>query len=323
MARLAILHLRGGTVESRHDVSAVLVAADGSVLERIGEPLVTTFRSAAKPFQLEASVAALPSDVAAALGDDDLAVGAASHHGEPVHVERVRALLARFGASEEALLCGVHPPADERAARDLYRAGAEPSAIHNNCSGKHAFMVAAARALGAAGDYRAPDHPLQVRVRERLDARTGGAVTGVVVDGCGVPCFVLPIDGMARAYAALADAMRDADAGALGRIGRAMAERPLLMSGTRAVDGGIVEAATEPVTAKVGAEGLLCVAVPSARAGLAVKVASANADARAVATYALLERFFPGLVPVDAGQRYREVRNHAGALVGERVAVFE
>lgn len=310
-------------MESRHPVSAALVAHDGSVRERFGANLVTTFRSSAKPFQLEASLEALGPATSEALDDDDLAIGTASHHGEPAHVERVKRLLDRFGAREQDLLCGVHPPVDPSAARALVRAGREPSPLHNNCSGKHAFMVGASRARGYSSDYREPDHPLQRAMRALVDARSGGAVTGVVVDGCGVPSFVLSLEGMARAYAALAEAMASGPRSRLGRIGWAIQRRPRMMSGSDAVDGGLIASATRPLAAKVGAEGLFCLALPDERAGLAIKVESANPDARAVATYAILERLFPGLVPDEAGSRYRQIRNHVGRLVGEREAVFE
>ncbi len=323
MKRLSVLHLRGGTIESRHPVSAALVTHDGHVRERFGAELVTTFRSSAKPFQLEASLEALDAPVRDALDEDDLAVGTASHHGEPMHVARVEGLLARFGAAEQDLRCGVHPPVNDAAARALVREGRDPSPLHNNCSGKHAFMVGACRARGYTGDYREPSHPLQQAIRARVDARSGCAVTGVVVDGCGVPSFVLPIDGMARAYAALADAMATVPDAPLGRIGWAMNRHPRMMSGSDALDGGMIASATRPLAAKVGAEGLFCIALPGERAGLAIKVESANADARAVAAYALVERLFPGLLPDEASRRYREVRNHAGRLVGERVTLLE
>jgi L-asparaginase II len=184
-------------------------------------------------------------------------------------------------------------------------------------------MLAACRAQKYAGDYLEPGHPLQREARTIVDARSGGAVSGVVVDGCGLPSFVLSIDGMALGYAALADAMSTPSPSVLGRIGRAMQRFPLWMSGSEALDGEIVRAATRPVAAKVGAEGLLCIAFPEERAGLAIKVESASPDARAVATFALLDRLFPGLVPEGASARYREIRNHAGRVVGERVAVFE
>jgi L-asparaginase II len=321
--RLTVLHLRNGAIESRHPVTAALVAADGEVLERVGAPSPTTFRSSAKPFQLEASLDALPPAAVDALEEEDLAIGAASHHGEPMHVARVRRLLDRFELEPGELRCGAHPPASEADAHALIRAGQAPSALHNNCSGKHAFMLGACRAQGWAGDYRDEDHPLQRSVRARLDARSGGAVEGVGVDGCGVPTFVLPIEGMARAYAALAAAMADAPTSHLGRIGWAMHRHPRMMSGTLAVDGRLVAGAARPVVAKVGAEGLLCLALPEARVGVALKVESANGDARAVAIHALLARFFPGLVPEAAGERYALVRNHEGREVGHRIARFE
>jgi L-asparaginase II len=329
--QLTVLHLRGGAIESRHPITAALVTPEGEVLERVGAPRTTTFRSSAKPLQLEASLDALGPAAVDALEEADLAIGAASHHGAPMHVARVRRLLDRFGLEPSALRCGAHPPADELEAHALIRAGEAPSALHNNCSGKHAFMLAACRARGWTGDYREEDHPLQRAIRRGLEAR-GGEVERVAVDGCGVPTFALPLEGMARAYASLARAMAERRAGArpthaptsnLGRIGWAMQRHPRVMSGERAVDGLLIADATRPIVAKVGAEGLLCVALPEQRLGLALKVESANGDARAVAIHALLARLFPGLLPDGAGERYAIVRNHEGREVGRRVAHFD
>jgi L-asparaginase II len=321
--QLTVLHLRGGAFESRHPIAAVLIDADGAVREQVGEAPPTTFRSSAKPFQLEASLGALSPEVIDSLEDEDLAIGAASHHGEPMPIARVTRLLARFGLDEKDLRCGAHAPANERAARALFREGGAPSAVHNNCSGKHTFMLAACRAQQFTGDYREVDHPLQRSVRERLEAHSGGLVEATAVDGCGVPTFVLPLEGMARAYTGLACAMADAPASVLGRIGWAMQRHPRMMSGSEAVDGRLVAEATQPIVAKVGADGLFCVALPEARLGLALKVMSGSSDARPVAVHALIARLFPGLIPAGAAERYAVIRNHEAREVGERVARFD
>ncbi|MBC7174453.1 MAG: asparaginase, partial [Polyangiaceae bacterium] len=289
---LVVLHRRGRALESRHPVHAALVWADSGVVERFGADIVTTFRSSAKPFQLETSLEMLETSVRDSLVDEDLAIGAASHHGEPMHVERVTHLLELFGAEATELLCGLHPPVNESAWRALVRANEEPTVHHNNCSGKHAFMVGACRARGYEGDYRDTSHPLQRAIFAKLEARSG-RIEGTVIDGCGVPSFVLPLEGMARAYATLGADMAAERPGLLGRIGWAMQRNPEMMSGSEAIDGSMIASATRPLVAKVGAEGLFCVALPEERAGLAIKVTSANADARAVAAGALVKRLFP------------------------------
>lgn len=317
--RLAIRATRGETFESEHAVSAVLCDPTGRVLERVGPALgPLTWRSAAKPFQLEASLGMLPEDLTGGLSERDLAIGAASHSAQPAHVAKIRSLMARLSVRPDQLRCGAHWPVHEESRRDLARA----RPVHNNCSGKHAFMIAACANLGEPEvDYRAPECAVQRGIRAVIDARTAGLTEGVVIDGCGVPCFVLPLAGMAAAWARLAQAMTVPTApSALGRIGHAMSREPWWMSGDGRLDLAAVAGASRPIVSKVGAEGLVCLALPFAGVGVALKTHSGDGAARAVALQAVLERWFPGLLPKSAVERWAEVRNVVGDGVGTRRA---
>jgi L-asparaginase II len=312
---MRVVARRGDVVEAEHPVAAVLVA-DGVIREAVGPvDRPVTWRSAAKPFQLEV---ALPLSGLEA-SDRWLAVGASSHWGQPVHVGLVEEILRAGGIDERALRCGADWPSHPAAKVAALRSGDSPRAVWNNCSGKHAFMACACHAQGWDPDYRPPDHPLQGAIARRVAERTGHPVHAVV-DGCGIPCFVLPIGAMARAWAGLATEARDG-ATRLGRIARAMAAHPVEAGGEGAVDSAIMAGATAPVVAKVGAEGLINVAVPQAGAAVVVKVWSGNDAARAVALGALLDRWFPGLVPPEVLARYGEVRNVVGQVVGGRALV--
>jgi L-asparaginase II len=315
MSRLRIEQRRGFAVEAEHEVDAVIATAQGRVLELVGEDVVTTFRSAAKPFQLEVSYGLLSAHEQSILDERDLAIGAASHHGEPVHIEHVQSLLHRFGRGVEHLHCGSHAPTHAESARALFASGGVPCPLHHNCSGKHAFMAAACHVQGFEEDYRPASHPLQQRISERVREASCGALVGSVVDGCGLPCFVLPLSGMASAWAELARSMREAQGSVLGRIGLAMQAHPLLMSGSDAFDGWLTAHAN--VVAKVGAQGLLCMALPGEGVGVALKVRSGTDVVRPVAALALLERYFPGLLREPAPRRFSDVTNAVGAVVGE------
>lgn len=312
---LVVEERRGRVVEATHPVSAVLVDAEGRVVEQVGEDLVTTWRSGAKPFQLEVSAA----QVQAPLQPWDLAIGTSSHSAQPVHVARVVDLLARLGCEEEHLLCGAHRPIHGPSADALLRESRPARALHNNCSGKHAFMAGACRRQGWPADYRDLDHPLQRRIQASVDRHTGCA-THAVIDGCGVPCFVLPLSGMARAYARLAAA--PPAAGLLGQIADAMAAHPHLVSGDGRDDLAAATGATRPTLFKVGAMGLMCAALREEGLGLAVKVHSGGGDARAIALASVLGRWRPGLLPAAAMAPWAVVHNAAGRVVGDRVAVW-
>lgn len=306
---LIVEAVRGGHVEASHRVNAVLVDRAGRVLERFGDPMPTTWRSAAKPFQLEVSLGILGG--ADDVPDEQIAVGASSHHAEDLHLAAVRAILDRYGCAEADLFCGAHAPGDELSARALIASGQPPTAIHNNCSGKHAFMAAASRHLGAPRDYRPVAHPLQVQILESIAARSGYR-PDTVIDGCGVPCFVLPIDAMARAWAEVAT-----EEGTLGRVGRCMRTQWRHASGRNATDGALMRSATRPLVAKVGAEGLMCLAVPDAGVGVVVKSETGSDKARQIAVVAVLQAWFPGLLPDGFGADWRRIANWVGTECGE------
>ncbi|MFL5921259.1 MAG: asparaginase [Gaiellaceae bacterium] len=254
---------RGEFVECVHEVHTVAVR-DGEVLVSAGDPsLVASLRSAAKPLQ------ALPLARAYAdLGDEELAIAAASHYGTPRHVEAVRKLLAATGGSEDELDCGLQE-------------GRPPQAIYDNCSGKHAGMLATCRANGwPVEGYRRPDHPLQRLLRDEVAAATDlepeEVATGI--DGCGVVAFAVPLERAALAYSRL----EQLDGGA--RIAAAMRAHPELVGGEGATDTVLMQA--DPGTvAKGGAEGLLCAG--GAGTGFALKVVDGNPRALRPALAAL------------------------------------
>lgn len=307
---LTVTQLRGGLPETRHPISARLWQ-EGRVAWQVGEDVESFWRSASKPFQLANSLAHLPPEVVARLDDIDLAVGAASHNGEPGHTERVAALLHGFGLVVECLQCGAHLPSHEATARTV----AVASPLHNNCSGKHTFMLAACQAQGWDLDYRPLAHPLQAANHALVD-ELAGVHHGAAVDGCSIPTFFGPLSAQARAWGALAGAMADGE-GTLARIGWAMQRQPWYMSGTSRLDLAVVEHAPEPMACKIGAEGLFCIAVPGRRMGLAVKAHTGSTEALAVGVRAVLEEL--GLA-LGGEWHWSRVRNVRKATVGERVA---
>jgi L-asparaginase II len=307
----AVEQRRGGLVETVHPVS-VVVASPSAVLEADGPDLATFWRSGCKPVQLLNSLAHLPSPVVAGLAPEDLAVGASSHSGQPRHTERVAALLTGFGLDVADLRCGAHWPMHEPSGRALAARGERPTNLHSNCSGKHTFMLAAASARAWDPDYRSISHPLQQGNRALL-AEWMGHTPADAVDGCSIPTFFAPLSAMGRAFARLATEMADAPDGLAG----AMHHHPEYTSGDDRLDLAVVRGATRPLTVKVGAEGLFCVALPETRQALIVKVHTGNADALAVAVFHALNRHWPGILP--GPWAWLEVQNVAGRVVGDRI----
>jgi L-asparaginase II len=191
-----------------------------------------------------------------------LALSAASHDGEPMHVDGARATLAEAGLDESVLQCPPALPGDEAALIDWVRGGGAAAAICHNCSGKHAAMVATCVAAGWPIDsYREPGHPLQLAIRDRIETLSDTAVTAVVVDGCGAPAYAITLPALALAFGRLAAGSSGPEA----MVANAMRRHPVLIGGThRAVSAAM--AAVPQLIAKEGAEGVWAAALPDGRA---------------------------------------------------------
>lgn len=253
----------------------VALAPDGLPVVEWGDPSAPIYpRSCAKPLQLAAMLDAGLDRLAP--DDRMLAVAAASHSGEPQHVEEVRRLLAAADLDESALDNTPGMPLDAGARRVLVRAGHGPDQVHHNCSGKHAAMLVTCVVAGwPTSSYREPDHPLQQAIRVRLEGLAGEAVAATAVDGCGAALFAVSLTGLARAFLSLATA---ADDTAEARVAAAMRRFPDLVGGTgRDVTGLML--ALPGLTAKDGAEGVYT-AVEPALGAVAVTIEDGSARAR-------------------------------------------
>lgn len=286
---LDIVVTRGRAIEARHVVHAAVIDGAGRAVAFAGNPdTVSPWRSCAKPFQVHPFLAD-GSWATLGWGDDRLALACASHGGEPEHVALAAAMLADLGLTEDALACGPHEPLAPRGARLAAESRRSLSRLHNNCSGKHAAMLAAATVhRWPTAGYDAPAHPVQARIRAALPHFTGLAADAVetAIDGCGVPVFILPLRAMATAWARLAHAAHDDPAA--HRILDAMGTHPFLVGGTDRFDTLVIEATAGNVIAKIGAEGVHALCIRDRGLGLAVKVADGAGRAQFPAVLHLL-----------------------------------
>jgi len=300
--------LRGGIVESMHRGALAIVDADGSVHSALGDIERPVFpRSAVKVLQALPLVASGAAD-ALGLTDEELALACASHGGEPMHTRVAAAMLAKAGLDVQALECGTHWPYHDGSIKALAAAGATPSALNNNCSGKHAgFVCLGCHLAGGRGaardhvrdhvrDYVQPDHPVMREVGAALAATTGYDLehTARGVDGCSIPTYAIPLRHLAHAFAKVAtgNGLSAEHARAARRLRQAVARAPQMVAGSGRMDSRIAALLGERVFCKVGAEGVYCAALPERGLGIAIKMDDGN-NARAceVVMAALIEAF--------------------------------
>lgn len=307
---------RGGLPESLHRVRAAVVHGPKLLWSRGDVAAPVFMRSAAKPFQ---ALAVVEAAEAYGFTAEELAVVCGSHGADEVHVRAVSSILAKAGVEPGALQCGAHPPLSSKALKALYRAGAEPTALHNNCSGKHAGMLAATKRMGAPLDrYLAATHPLQ-----KLNAKTVARFAGLRavkwgVDGCSAPNFAVPLAAMARAMGALA-----VGDGPERRVREAMMAHPVMVGRPCAA---VMAAAPRRLVSKAGAEGVYLAGLPGSGLGIALKALDGASRPLIPVLAAVLRklRLLPkGDLAALAAVADPVLKNHAGLQVGElRVLTF-
>jgi len=315
---------RGSLVESRHRGALAVVDADGAVVFALGDVARPVFpRSAIKALQ---ALVLMESGGAErhGFGDEELALASASHGGEPGHVAVVERMLRAAGLDASALACGAHWPLHQPSAQALARMGGMASALHNNCSGKHAGFLCAACAMGAeTGGYVEAQHPVQREVKAALESLSGAAIPDErrAIDGCSVPTWALPLADLARAFARFATGhgLAEKRAAAARRLRAACAAKPWLVAGTGRFCTDLMGHFGSRVFVKAGAEGVYCGALPELGLGIAIKCEDGHGRAAEVAMAAVIARLMR-LDDIDREVMARFVRpvlrNWKGTVVG-------
>lgn len=289
---------RGSTVESRHRGAVIVVDADGAVVLSLGDVERPVFpRSAVKALQ---ALPLLESGAADRFGltPAEIALAVASHSGEEAHAETSLAMLRKAGRDAGCLECGAHWPMGEAAARVLARAGREPTALNNNCSGKHAGFVCLSCGIDEdPAGYVKAGHKVQQAVRAALEEVTGAAHKAELsgTDGCSIPTYAVPLKALALGFARFGtgNGLGPRRAEAARRIREAVAANPFMVAGTGRFDTRFMGVFSARAFIKTGAEGVYCGALPELGYGIALKCDDGAGRATEIAMAALIERFLP------------------------------
>jgi len=302
----------------------VIAVVDGNnkLLAHVGDVELRTYiRSAAKPFQAAPGISSGAFD-RFQISPNELACITGSHSGEPIHLAAVQSILRRIGLEESALLCGAHMPFDEESARAIRSSGTHPSALHNNCSGKHAGMLTLAVHLGVDPEnYISPEHPVQKIIRDEVMRFTDVAEDNltIAIDGCSAPVFGLSLIEMARGYARVVNSEH--------RIVSAMIQFPEMVGGSHnRLDTDLMRVSQGRLISKVGAEGIQLLGILPCEtypAGLGVAIKIEDGDSRRARDPVVIEVLRqlgllnePGLEKL-AQYTHVNIINHRTLIVGE------
>ncbi|KAH8665544.1 L-asparaginase II [Ilyonectria robusta] len=345
--RDCVLTDRGGIIENSHGVHVAITDSNGKLLFSVGNPSrVTLARSAAKPAQALA-VLETGGFEQSGFDDADLALMCASHSSEERHITRARKMLAKAQAEESHLRCGGHAAGSDEVNRAWIKADYTPTGICNNCSGKHAAMLAGARALGAdLTDYHLPDHPMQKKVKqvvESLCPNPDSIQWGI--DGCNLPAPAFPLHYLARIFAIFADAADLLDKEGPGvstrtrnsaRIFHAMTSHPELVGGTGRFCTALMEKNRGQMIGKIGADACYGVGIRESEQtrrlgadgaiGIAVKIEDGSLDILYAVVVEVLEQLQIGTVEVGSElERFHhlQLKNTMGVVTGRASFSFK
>lgn len=316
---------RGNLVESRHRGLVIAVDSDGRTIFSLGDTDAGVFpRSACKAMQALPLMESGAAD-AYGFGNKELALACSSHSGEPEHVALAAKMLAAAGRDLSALECGAHWSSDQKTLIGQARSMEAPSALHNNCSGKHSgFICACCHSGTEVKGYVGYDHPLQQEIRGAMESLTG-AILGrdnCGVDGCSIPTYAVPLKGLAHGFAKMATGVGLAPerARASKRLIEACMAEPFYVAGTKRGCTRLMETAPGRIFAKTGAEGVFCAAIPEKGVAISVKCEDGATRAAEAMVAATLARFFrdePEIQAALMAQANHTMKNWNGIPVGD------
>jgi L-asparaginase II len=322
---MSFVHLlRGGLLESRHKVHAVVVSANGRLIARVGNPQFKSFlRSSAKAFQVQPLI---PYINQLGLEAKHLAIASASHAGDAIHVETVLELLARGSVDSAWLKCGIHPPFDATTRKEMRVIGLKPTVLQNNCSGKHALAACVVKQLPTEG-YFLPEHPLQQEILSVIKTCFDTPELGIGTDGCSVPCYQMSLEKAALGMARLAEPNSLSEyAEGLELAFMAMRTHPHLIAGTNRTDTILMQSQVNLVS-KIGAEAINLIAIRDSKhgnIGIATKIEDGSERVLEVALHRVLTQLGVLSQPEAlATWQAPIIKNHAGLEVGQYHAAFE
>lgn len=312
---------RGDLLESVHRGHVVICDAGGQVVQAWGDADALIYpRSSAKMIQALPLVESGAAD-AFGLTERQLAFACASHLGASLHAGAARAWLQALDLSDGDLICGPQEPGDRSERDQLIRSDDSPCRVHNNCSGKHCGFLTLTQHLGAAPNYVAPDHPVQIACRAAFEETCEEVSPTFGIDGCSAPNFAVTLTGLARAMAGFATAANRSDARsqAAQRLTHAMMTYPEMVRGEGGTDTALIRAMAGQGVVKTGAEGVYVAILPGLQMGVALKIADGATRASEAAITAVLVKLgvLQAAHPTVKQVMTPPIRNWDGLVTGQ------
>lgn len=268
---------RAGVLESFHRGVICVVNAEGEIIFSEGDTNQVCYpRSAMKLLQV---IPLLVNGGIEKFGFtlEEIAVMCGSHNAEPEHLRVVNSILQKTGMSKDALNCGPQYPTSKRDANALIKADQKPHHIHNNCSGKHAGMLATCVLMGwPTENYTDAQHPLQQTILDTCSMMYEYPKEKMItaLDGCSAPIFSVPVYNQALGYKNLVSTVHlpEAVQQACKVIIEAVSNYPFMVAGTGRYCTDMMKITAPNIIGKTGAEGIFAMAFTGQKLGVCIKI---------------------------------------------------
>lgn len=268
---------RGGLLESFHRGVVCVVNEQNEIIFSLGDTEQLCYpRSAMKLLQV------IPLIVNGGMEKfnftlEEIAVMCGSHNAESEHLRVVNTILQKIGLSSDHLNCGPQYPSSKKDANQLIKADIKPHHIHNNCSGKHAGMLATCILMNwPTEDYINPNHPLQKAIREICSLMYEYPEQKMItaLDGCSAPIFSVPVKNQAIAYKNLVsnNHLPDVVKEACEVVVKAVSAYPFMVAGSKRYCTDMMQVTAPQIIGKTGAEGIFCMTFTEQKLGVCIKI---------------------------------------------------
>jgi L-asparaginase II len=271
-----VISTRAELTECIYRGAYCVVNEQNEIIDQAGDIHTPIFpRSALKFFQVLPLLAAGGKQYFD-LTDEEIAIMCASHNAEQRHIDVIHSIMQKAGLNENMLQCGFHPPYREEDRRIFFAEHKKPSAVYNNCSGKHVGFLAYCKLKGYSIDnYLDISHPLQQEIKQCIAAfaETEPDQLHIGIDGCSAPNFALTLFQLAVAFKNLSTPHRVETcwSEAARHVIQSIKKHPFMIAGTERFCTELAEFLGNHVIGKTGAEGVYGMTFHAQKLGAAIK----------------------------------------------------
>ena len=324
MSEAHVDFIRGKTVESTHEVKALVTNVNGRILLSTNNDDDFFFpRSSIKVFQ------AIPFAMSDAikkykLNNAQIALACASHKGEKFHLNELKTWILKTNLKTKNLQCGIHEPLDKKAYKKIIYSRKKCNELYNNCAGKHLAMLTSCLANNHGTlNYLDFNHPHQRNIRKVFNKFTETRLTkrNFSLDGCSAPQYSFKIKSISKALNNLIKSYNyEFEYTKPTRILiNSILKNPNYIGGTKSFDTKVMLTSKDKIFCKYGAEGVFLFAHFKKGISGVVKIKDGNERAIPVIIFNIFKKLKlmnnTELKNLEKKDQFL-LKNHAGKKIG-------